>query len=252
VRGYHVCEPHDLITWLGPTIYIVEVRGESIRDKNKTVVASARLLRRCAHWNDRTVHLFAASCARDVLPFFERKRPNDDRMRKCIEAIEAFAEGKVNHIFLNAAGDAAWDAAAAATRAAWEDAAWDAARAAAAAAAAAGDAARAAARAAWGDAAWDATRAAAAAAAAAGDAARAAAADAAWSAARAAAAAAAAAGDAARAAAWDATGDAAWDATRAAAANAAANAAADAAWNAARQNLTARLIHLLETGEVRQ
>src|SRR3954470_9322122 len=37
-RGYHVCKgAADLIEWLGPTIYVAEIRGEQQRDTDKTV-----------------------------------------------------------------------------------------------------------------------------------------------------------------------------------------------------------------------
>ena len=85
---------------------------------------------------------FAVYCAKDVLPTYEAKHPNDDRPRKAIEAAEAcIADNtKKNR-------DAAWSAAEAAAEAA--DAAWSAWSARAAARAA---------RAAW--AAWAAARAA--------------------------------------------------------------------------------------------
>jgi hypothetical protein len=121
VRGYHLCEgASDLVLWLGPTIWVAEWKGERIRHKDKCVVSEARLVSKYEHWNERTARLFAASCARDVLPIFEKKRPNDDRVRKCIEAAERFANGEVDRIFLDAAGAAAWAAAgAAAGAAAW-------------------------------------------------------------------------------------------------------------------------------------
>jgi hypothetical protein len=160
-HGYHLCEgATDLVRWLGPTIWTAEWRGERIRSEDKIVVSQARVLAKCEHWNERTARLFAASCARDVLPIFEKSYPNDDRVRKCIEAVERFANGQVDHIFLVAAraaaraasGAAAWAAAWAAARAASGAASGAAAGAAAwaAAGAASGAAARAAARAASG------------------------------------------------------------------------------------------------------
>ena len=157
--GYHVCREQDLIYWLGPAIFEVEIRGTTIvheeAGSSKVVAAEARLIRRLDTWNDRTARLFAADCAEAVLPIFEKERPNDDRPRKAIQAARDFAEGRTGAAAWAAARDAARDAAGAAARDAAGDAAGDAARDAARAAA------WAAARAAAGDAAWAAARAAA-------------------------------------------------------------------------------------------
>ena len=80
--------------------------------------------------------LIAADFAERVLPLFEAQYPDDDRPRKAIDAVRAYARGEITKEQLDAAWDAAGDAA-------WA-AAWD----------AAGDAAWAAA----GDAAWDSAR----------------------------------------------------------------------------------------------
>lgn len=159
VSGYHVCDDTtDLLSWLGPDIWIAEWRGDSVRDADKRVVSQARLIRHVDAWNERTARLFAAACAEDVLPIWEAQHPDDDRSRQSIAVARRFAEGEASRDELAAAWAAAWAAAGAAARAAaWaaaRDAAGDAAWAAGAAArAAAGDAA-------W-DAAWDAARAAA-------------------------------------------------------------------------------------------
>ena len=138
VRGYHVCDgPADVLHWLGPVIYEVEVRGTQIRHDCKTVAEQARLVRRVDGWNERTAWMFAADCAEAVLPIFERERPEDDRPRKAIEAARAYARGEIGDAAKAAAGAAAWDAAGAADWAAGWDAGaagWDAAGAAARAA----------------------------------------------------------------------------------------------------------------------
>ena len=93
---------------------------------------------------------FALHCAKQVLPIFEKKYPNDNRVRVCIEATEGYLNGTVTREELSraryaaaaAAADAATDAATdAAAAAAAADAAAYAAAAAADAAAAAADAA---------------------------------------------------------------------------------------------------------------
>ena len=114
--------------------------------------------------NPRLSRHFAAWCAEQVLPIFERERPDDMRPRQAIavarddaasESDRAAAWAAARAAARAATWDAAWDAAQAAAWAAARDAAWDAAQ------AAAGDAAQAAARDAAGDAAGDAALAAA-------------------------------------------------------------------------------------------
>ena len=146
-RGYHLCEGEtQLVSWLGPSIWEAEWRGDRIDARDKIVVSEARLVRKLATWNDRTARLFACDCAERVLSIFEDKYPGDSRPRAAIEVSRRFAVGDASRAELNAARDAAWDATRAAADASWgvaRDAAWD--------------AARAAAYAAW-DAAWDAAR----------------------------------------------------------------------------------------------
>ena len=137
--GYHVCEPRDLLEWIGPAIFEVEVRGKTIRAENKTVVQQARLIRRCNGWNDRTTRLFAIDCAQRALNREKRAgRTPDKRSYEALRVARLYANGKATADDLAAAARdaaraaAAWDAAGAAARdaagaAAW-DAAWDAAR----------------------------------------------------------------------------------------------------------------------------
>jgi hypothetical protein len=172
----------------------------SILDSNELDDALWSL--RCVPNCDRDARLYAVWCARQVQHLM-----TDQRSLNALDIAEKFANVQATEEELDAAGDAAWVAARAATNAATGDAARDAAW------VAARDAARAATNAAARAAAWDAARAAAwvvawdAARAAAWDAARAATNAAAWDATNA----------AARAAAWDAAWAAAWDAARAAA-----------------------------------
>ena len=67
---------------------------------------------------DRRARLFACDCAERVLPLYEAKYPEDNRVRSSIECVRLFANGEANELA------AAWDAASAAAR----DAAWDAER----------------------------------------------------------------------------------------------------------------------------
>jgi len=137
-NGLHVCRPDDLIHWLGPEIYTVEVDpAELVIDDDKVVVRRARLLAKTP-WCRAIWATFAADVAERVLPIFEERFPGEDRPRKAIAAARAAS-----------AAYAAADAASAAYAAAY--AAYAAARAAyaAAAAARAASAAYAAARAAY-------------------------------------------------------------------------------------------------------
>ena len=119
IQGYHVCRIDQLLNWLGPKIWVVEIRGEWIDHSNKLVAESARLV--ClTKWNERNARLFAADCAEHVLPIWESEYPNDDRPRQAIEVSRQFAEGNVSAQTWSAAESAAWSAAESAARsAAW-------------------------------------------------------------------------------------------------------------------------------------
>ena len=143
-NGLHLCRPEDLIHWLGPVLWTVNVPEgvEAIAESDKLVVRTARLERRVETWTERSARHLACDCAARVLHLTTDPRPAD-----AIRIARRFAEGMATGEELAAAQDAAWAAWAAAwdaRAAAW--AAWAAARAAAGAAAraAAGTAARAA------------------------------------------------------------------------------------------------------------
>lgn len=131
-NGYHVCRIDQLIHWLGPKIYEVEVRGEQIDNGDKLVVEQARLSRGCVHWNEFTSCMFVADCAERVLHIFEDKYPDNDRLRIAIQAARDYAYGLIERDTLSAAADAAkatagvasWAAERAAERAAAKAAAW--------------------------------------------------------------------------------------------------------------------------------
>jgi hypothetical protein len=95
VYGYHVLQEADLIHWLGPVIFEVEIAGRVIRDGNKSVVAQARLLRRLDAWNEKTARLFAADCAEHVAHYFDRLYPNDHRPRQARTAAREYAHGVI-------------------------------------------------------------------------------------------------------------------------------------------------------------
>ena len=131
-NGLHLCRKSDLVTWLGPAIFLAEHDGEKIIHTDKVVVRKARLLGRLDTWNDTTARLFAADCAERALKR-ERKagREPDPRSWAAVTAAREFARGEISAAARAAAWAAAWAAAGAAARAAAWDAAWAAARAAA-------------------------------------------------------------------------------------------------------------------------
>ena len=131
-HGYHLCRENDLLQWLGPLICIAEGRGEQIVCDDKVIFAQARLLSIRKIWDERTARLFAADCAENVLPIWEKEYPDDLRPREAIFAARAFVDGLITKEELacaaraTSATSAAWAAsavsAARATSAAW--AAW--------------------------------------------------------------------------------------------------------------------------------
>lgn len=93
-HGYHVFTANDLIPWLGPTIWEVEVKGKTIREGSHTIVRQARLLRRLETWNERTARLFTIDCAEHVLHIFEDAFPNQKAPRKAIEVARRYANDR--------------------------------------------------------------------------------------------------------------------------------------------------------------
>jgi hypothetical protein len=151
-RGWHACRWPDAIHHISDELWVCRLAGPIVEGGSK--VAGTRLIidRKVAGITERTLRHFAADCAEQVLPIFEKERPGDDRPRLAIRAARDFADGTIRAAARDTAGDAAW----AAARAAARDAGWAAAGAAAGAAAwaAAGDAGWAAAAAAAWAAAW--------------------------------------------------------------------------------------------------
>ena len=136
--GYHFCaNSNQLRRWIAPKCYEIEIRGEVLHDDDKSVAQEARLVREFTPWNERTMRLFACDCAERVLRIYEGRRPNDKRVRGCIEAARDYANGKIQIEALRETRDAAAAAANAADYPAAAAAAYPAAAAAYAAAAAA-------------------------------------------------------------------------------------------------------------------
>jgi hypothetical protein len=107
--GYHFCRnERDLVKWLGPAIWRVEVRGEIIEGKDKAVAEQVRLLERVETWTDRTARLLAADCAERQLGHL----PAGARVicENAIAAARLFADGKISEKDLKQICDAAFSA----------------------------------------------------------------------------------------------------------------------------------------------
>ena len=108
-NGYEVYTPKQLLQYLGPAIWEVEVRGELLETGKVTMVREARIIAP-THWNERTARLFACDCADRALKG-ERKagRKLDERSSDAVQVARHCAEGQATEQELIAARDAAWD-----------------------------------------------------------------------------------------------------------------------------------------------
>jgi hypothetical protein len=104
--GYKVGTLDQIINWLGPRIFEVEVGHEIIHDKKKSIARACRLLCEYTNWNEKSARLFACDCAERVLDIFERAFPNDDRPRNAIQTARRYANGKATHVELKTAWEA--------------------------------------------------------------------------------------------------------------------------------------------------
>lgn len=110
-RGLHFCRDDQLVQWLGPSIWEIEVRGEIVDAGDKLVCGEARLLRKCDGWNERTARLFAVDCATRALNREKRAGKTPDRRSyDALKVARRFANGDATSGELAAARAAAWDA----------------------------------------------------------------------------------------------------------------------------------------------
>ena len=118
--GFHYCnEPIDAFEYVyGDALVVVEARGKSETEGNKTVVAEMRVIKRVD--TKKVAVRFAVACARRSLPNYEKAYPKDDRPRKAIEAAEAWCLNPTEETESAAcsAESAAWSAARSAARSA--------------------------------------------------------------------------------------------------------------------------------------
>ena len=114
VNGYHICTVSQLIPWLGPCIWEVEVRGDVVDADKMTVVRSARIIAP-TRWDESSARLFACDCAARALRRERRAgREPDKRSWKAIKVARRYAKGKATKAELTAARTAAgyvWDVA---------------------------------------------------------------------------------------------------------------------------------------------
>jgi hypothetical protein len=155
-NGYHLLSADQILAWAREDdLRIVECdyRGDPLDAGDKWVVREVRSLRLAA-WSRRVLVAWACDCAERALAAFERRYPNDNRPRKCIETTRAWLRGgaTIEQVWQACASASAASAASAAAYAAAADASASAAY--AASASAASDASAAAAAAAASDAAY--------------------------------------------------------------------------------------------------
>ncbi len=94
-NGYHLVTASQLLSWLGPTIWVAEGRGDCDVDDDKTAFREARLISRVETWNERTVRLFICDCAEHVLPLYKCRHGDAAVLQASIDAGRKYANGKM-------------------------------------------------------------------------------------------------------------------------------------------------------------
>jgi hypothetical protein len=61
--GIHACRVSDMPFWAGPTLYEVELAGETVDGGSKLVASRARLLRRIELWDEGLRDVYTRMCA---------------------------------------------------------------------------------------------------------------------------------------------------------------------------------------------
>lgn len=95
----HLCRKEDLVSWLGPEIWLAEYDGLMVAGENKIGVRRTRLVKRFTNWNERTARLFACWCAEQALALV--KKP-DPRSVEAIKVARLFADNKKTRANLSA------------------------------------------------------------------------------------------------------------------------------------------------------
>ena len=127
-HAYHLCTRDQLVRWLGPAIFEVELfPGVTAVDhcgSQLVTLGPVRLVRRlyADTWTERTQRLLACDSAEHVLSIYEAQYPGDTRPRDCIAVARRYAVGDATDAECRAAQAAAGvsrDAVGAARGAAW-------------------------------------------------------------------------------------------------------------------------------------
>jgi len=95
-NGYHLATYRQLLHWLAPRIFEAEAGREVIRSEYKYIARRCRLLKEFTGWNERTARLFACDCVERVLPLYEKRYPNDTRLRDAINEVRLFVDSQNN------------------------------------------------------------------------------------------------------------------------------------------------------------
>lgn len=112
--GFHCSkEPYDAFSFVqGEWLAVVEVRGESIKEKNKEVWSEMRIIEKYK-WKKKDSVRLAIFSAEQVLGIFEKEHPDDKRPREAIEAAKRYLK-KPSKVAVHEATNAAQAAYAAA------------------------------------------------------------------------------------------------------------------------------------------
>lgn len=119
-HGYHAVPLANLAQRLfeGARVYEVEIDtgdGDTLAYGDEVVARRMRLVRLAGVATRRALVSWACDCAERAVPLYERRYPDDGRVRACIETTRRYLDGDATLAEVRAARDAA-DAAYAATR----------------------------------------------------------------------------------------------------------------------------------------
>ena len=113
-NGFHACEePIDSLNYFQykDKWFVIEARGDIIKDKDKFVASEMRLVKEIKNWDIISAKI-AIYAAEQVLPYFEKRYPDDTRPRDAIRAAKRYIRNRneVNKEALIKARDAAYAA----------------------------------------------------------------------------------------------------------------------------------------------
>lgn len=85
-NGYHVVNVKQLLNWLGPRIFKVEVDQEIIDCGDICITRRCRLLKEYINWNDDEARKFASNCVEYILALYEKIYPDNVYLYEAIDA----------------------------------------------------------------------------------------------------------------------------------------------------------------------